>query len=466
MSGPKVVRIVTEEEKIAICETQVASLSSAISSFIAFLEQNDLATDEIKNKYRDKLAYYKNLATPENYQRIPALVQREIDYIQSEKERFADARISEATIRAKAIRNLAESIKTLEMISKSANVEIDDDINLTHSQINRLNGDQLEALKNNIAERLSELQSARKASQTKVPLKEEHQEVRARLQHDSSVQSFSEWKLFQVSTEKTSGEDNRFDVALAELAAIDLADEAKNEFFSRLDNVYSETSVTRRKLKLDSLMLDIAKTVRDHRKEITLLDKLSLIKEKLLILENREAYDLVGQIEKAMSMGGNQALENMLVAAEGRVERIIRAISITKGKEALINALSALGYQVIEGMQTAIVENGQLIVKKPAQDTYGVELQPIASTGRFQLRMVSGIPDNQRSTSEDASEETAWCNDLAQIREVLADVGVELEIEKALDPGAVPVKHSQFMADLVERTRQRIDTSGRTFSNE
>ena len=150
-------------------------------------------------------------------------------------------------------------------------------------------------------------------------------------------------------------------------------------------------------------------------------------------------------------------------SVKGEVERLIKLSSVQVGKDALTNALNSLGYQVIEGMQTAVVENGRLIVKKSVQERYGVELQPIASSGRFQLRMVSGLSDSERNKNDDAAEEKTWCSDSVDIRDSLAIVGVELEIEKAIEPGATAVMHSRLMSDLMQRDQSVASSTRKVF---
>jgi len=106
-------------------------------------------------------------------------------------------------------------------------------------------------------------------------------------------------------------------------------------------------------------------------------------------------------------------------------------------------------------METAVVENGRIIVKKPVQQAYGVEVQEIGVTGKFQLRLVSGIPDSERSAREDIEEEEKWCEDLAKIRDLLKEAEIELEIEKALEPGSATVKYSETISNSLSQSRHR-----------
>jgi len=88
MSGPKVVRIVTEEEKIAICNSQLAILSSSSNALISWLEKEGLNTEQIEDSLNNKIIKYQSYAIPENYRALPAKVAKEVDFISAEKERY------------------------------------------------------------------------------------------------------------------------------------------------------------------------------------------------------------------------------------------------------------------------------------------------------------------------------------------------------------------------------------------
>ena len=130
-----------------------------------------------------------------------------------------------------------------------------------------------------------------------------------------------------------------------------------------------------------------------------------------------------------------------------------------------LEALRSFGYRVSGGMNTAVVENGKLIVKKPSEDVYGVEVQSVAATGKFQIRLVSALSENERSAKDDAEEERRWCRDLENISKTLAESGVELGNEKALEPGAQAVKQSSSMADMLEREERRDSVKRNTLEN-
>ena len=87
MSGPKVVRVVTIEEKIAICETQLALLNASVQSLSRYLDVHGIKDEKLKSNLEKKIEHYKAIATPDSFRKIPGQIQRELDYISSEQTR-------------------------------------------------------------------------------------------------------------------------------------------------------------------------------------------------------------------------------------------------------------------------------------------------------------------------------------------------------------------------------------------
>ncbi|MGH1484708.1 MAG: hypothetical protein ACRBCI_00730 [Cellvibrionaceae bacterium] len=459
MSGPKVVRIITEEEKMAICETQVALLSAAIQSLFHYLESHGKEDEKLEVKLRGKLEHYKKLATPDKYREIPRIIERELDYISSELNRLQDKALEEAKSRRRRIRHLSESIETLQMLTSGS--DIDPSILLKHSQLCEKNDAELSEIEQKVSSGLSELSSQCMKEQADINLTAEQKEIQDRLVSAENEVSVSEWKLISAALDKGGNKSNRIDIVMAELDEMDFPESRKIEYQNQLDSIYEEKSNQQRALLLDSLVINLAKESKKYKQVRKIRHDLSMIKAQVDILNGEKATQLSQQIDKALKSSSIDVLEKMLEAATGKVAEITTALSVEKGRGALLKALESLGYKLIEGMETAVVENGRLVVKKPAEEVYGVEVHPIAAAGKFQLRLVSGLPNSERSTKNDAAEEERWCDDLVKIRKSLAKSGIDLEIEKALDPGTAAVRHSTVMAEMLESERRIIQTNRR-----
>jgi hypothetical protein len=460
MSGPKVVRVVTEEEKIAISETQIALLSASIQSVIRYLDSHGIKDEKLKAKLWEKLEHYKKLATPDKYREIPGKIQRELDYISSELNRVQSKELEEARSRRRRIRNLSESIKTLQMLVSSSGSDVDSTVYLMNSELFDKSDIELSEIEQKVYSKLSALSNKRKNVRGEVNFTPEQKEIQSRLTTSDDDVSVSEWKLVSAELDSSDAKITRIDTLMAELDEMEFPKSRKIEYQRQLDRISEEKKNHQRALLLDSLVIKLAKESREYERILKARHALALIKAQVDILKGENATWLSRQIDKAIESEDISVLENMLKATPGKLAEIITARTIKQGREALIEALESLGYSVSEGMETAVVENGKLVVKKPAEEVYGVEVQTIAATGKFQLRLVSGLPDNERSAKDDVAEEERWCDDLAKIRKSLAESGVDLKIEKALDPGTVAVRHSSILTEVLERER-RIATTGR-----
>ena len=110
-------------------------------------------------------------------------------------------------------------------------------------------------------------------------------------------------------------------------------------------------------------------------------------------------------------------------------------------RRAVLQGLASLGYEVSEGMATAWVQGGQLVLRKAANADYGVELGGGTKTERLQVRAVAfGGGQVERNTLRDRDMEATWCSEFQQLRTLLSKSGGGIEIEHALPVGAMPLK--------------------------
>ena len=107
-------------------------------------------------------------------------------------------------------------------------------------------------------------------------------------------------------------------------------------------------------------------------------------------------------------------------------------------RAAVLQGLAKLGYAVHEGMETAWVESGRVVVQKPNLDGYGVELSGPPDAERLQVRTVALEED--RDTSRDLDAEHLWCGDFTKLKDDLALAGSRVLVDRALGVGAVPLK--------------------------
>ena len=106
-------------------------------------------------------------------------------------------------------------------------------------------------------------------------------------------------------------------------------------------------------------------------------------------------------------------------------------------------------------MATAWAENGRIVVRKPNEKGYGVELGAVEDAERVQVQLVSFEPSSDASkASQDRDRETIWCSEFSRLQSLLEKSGTSLHIEKALPVGAKPLKQVQEPSITSERSRR------------
>ena len=106
-------------------------------------------------------------------------------------------------------------------------------------------------------------------------------------------------------------------------------------------------------------------------------------------------------------------------------------------------------------MATAWVTGGQLVLRKPANPGYGVELSGGSQSDVLQVRAVGiGNPAETRDPGRDGDMETLWCGEFERLQSLVAKSGGNLSIESARPVGQYPLKvvadlgHSQVQDDV------------------
>jgi len=105
-------------------------------------------------------------------------------------------------------------------------------------------------------------------------------------------------------------------------------------------------------------------------------------------------------------------------------------------REALLLGLAELGYTAGEDMVTLLEKEGRIVLRKDA--SYGIELAGSASSPRMQLRVVSF--SDREDAEADREAESIWCSEVQSLQEKARASGMDIVLEVAKEPGEVPVK--------------------------
>lgn len=282
------------------------------------------------------------------------------------------------------------------------------------------------------------------AAQTRGTLEEKGREERlvtaaAEFRPSATPVALRDWLAAQAGSAKPD-KDHRLTNLLAEIEAwgepADLA-----AFLDRARAIPSESDRNRRELLTDSLVLDLSEYRRSQRRRIELNARLQEALAALEPFRSPEAAEWrmrVGR-ETLGEMSGAEALvaevDAWCAAEEKREDAELR-------RRAMLSALSELGYEVREGMAVAWADEGRLVVRKPSDTKYGVELVSPGDASALQARVVAfdypGRGEGDRQHEKEVEE--AWCSDVGRMQDLMNRAGCEAEIRKATPAGAVRLK--------------------------
>ena len=100
-------------------------------------------------------------------------------------------------------------------------------------------------------------------------------------------------------------------------------------------------------------------------------------------MKSPEAASLRSEIGENLSGAstGNEA--ELVKRADFLIEAEVRAMAAEERRRAVLEGLASLGYEVSEGMATAWVKDGRVVLRKAANPGYGVELSGGSTVGSF-----------------------------------------------------------------------------------
>lgn len=275
------------------------------------------------------------------------------------------------------------------------------------------------------------------ATGTEAGLSDAQRELAEALKSGEAQQSFDQWRAAQTEAERDP-RLHRLDRHVAELEL--LAGEAvAAPFLARIESLEREPDRVRRNLLLDSLLLDLGEACRADAQWRRQRAELELqIADAVAVLDPAVVAELRDAFEAAVAARNPARITALQARIEAMITEEVEAHAARSCRQAVLEALAGLGYEVHEGMETAWAEDGRLALRKTATPGYGVELGGRAADGRMQMRAVTF--DRQRDRGRDRDIETLWCTDYRQLEQHLHDTGGSVRIERALEVGEVPLK--------------------------
>jgi hypothetical protein len=440
MSGPKVVRIVTRDEVIAICQGHLAQAEAALAEWVRIGQRNATVSPSEVAQAEARLQRLRKLLEDERFLDLQKQAPQEVAFlIADQQERLLTAVAVAAQARTTDRRRAEAASALLAALRKNGKpipAQVEEDLQSAADG----RGDASRAMAAGFKLLGSEAED--RSAETLA--------LAQRLKDGSKELSLETW----ISSQRQSAADPaivRLEKALAELSLL-TKPEVATPLADRLGDLAKEASESRRSLLLDSLEIDLNRVLSEARRRHQLTHSLQLTIAELSQCGATSVADLSARSAAATSvdeLAGLLAHAHTLLAKE-REDYAARA-----RRAAVLQSLASLGYEVTEGLSTAWVEQGRVVLRKAAQPDYGVEINGDLTASRVQVRAVAftdgaGGPDPARD--EDA--ERMWCGDVAKLQSQLAQAGGELVIERAHAIGATPLKRV-IAAGAGDRNRAR-----------
>jgi hypothetical protein len=438
MSGPKVFHVVTREELVARCEAHLRQLDAAIAEWTKACKRNGAADADDTEAVASRRDALRRMLKDGRFSEIQKQVPAELSFLRAD----AQARIERAVAAAaQAMQNRRRTAHTaralLEALRKSGRRVPDDLRRALESTVSIANAEAAMA-------RAFALLAPVAASSVAT---DRQRELASKLGRDEKRATLAEWLASQPSLAE-GGSYLQIDRHLAELSALDVD---PSPFMARAAAIARELP-SRQALLADSLLLEQADAVKGARERSARVRDLRERAAELAQCSSAVAQALLGRIEVAIAAKDGSSAPALLANADALVQEELRLLAADARRRAVLQGLASLGYEVSEGMATAWVQGGHVVLRKAAAPDYGVELGGGMKSERLQVRAVAfGSAQTPRNTLRDRDVEAIWCSEFEQLRTLLSKTGGVIEIEHALPVGATPLK-------LIEDLKRRDET--------
>lgn len=438
MSGPKVVRIVTPQERQIIKDRWLSQLAYALKRTEDYARNNNLLDIDLEKGLAETYGHFAKL-TIDDYLQIEQEVPQQIEYLNAELKKLQKKVASERTTDWDSFKHLKSTHNELKALSIENNITIE-----PFNAPSIITKSHLATYKSQIDDLYELLQK----SISKVDeLSEEQLDMQQRLSQGDSMLSVTAWK------EKLPGTKSRLKKLEDTLKDMYVHEMSQDKIQALIDRCgLLDSSEANYEVQLDSLIIDAADFTKN---ELALREAREDLSNSLLLIETLgEDFKFISQWREKLE---NSSLTDLLeTAAKAREfykntseNRIVEA-----RRKAIKSALEKAGYTINETMQTAWVEDGRLVVKKESNSLYGVEIMSPTNLSRIQARVVADENrSNERSPSLDKNEEETWCDNIDHIRTLLADEDLEIIIDKMEEPGAIPLKEVPLNSGYAARSQ-------------
>ena len=234
----------------------------------------------------------------------------------------------------------------------------------------------------------------------------------------------------------------KLDSLLAKMAVLqDTAGWA--DLMRRVESIRAEDDPSRRRSLYENLVLDASRRLTELRAIEQWLAAVDCLLADAAPYAGTAVDQVVAELRDLRRAGRIVPLEPwQLRLAETQQHELVR-LERERRRRAILESLTELGYETSEGMGTALVRAGKLVVRKPGESDYAIEVVANQDLSQLQTAMVrysdsTDLTEQQRLRDHEREEE--WCADHARIREKIAQHGLTAKFKMQLPAGAHPVR--------------------------
>lgn len=425
MSGPKAFRIVTRAEVIAICRRDLARLEATIENWSLACKRNGTIEQQDIDKVMARRDALRRLLDADRFVELQKQVAGEISFLNTDIERRAE-RAAQAEVRSRQDlrRTKAAAVAVIARLEASG-IQVPDSLQVELRSASR---DRLDAA---VSKALLLLQPANRPQ----GVTEGQRELAQRLGAGEGRVTLEDW-MSQHAQDNADPVLSRVDNLLGELQGLGVD---PSPFSARITALETEAP-SRQALVADSLLLDLTATVKTARERQRLVAELRERQAELSQMKSPDAVALLADIARALGAESGREAE-LIRRADMLIEAEVRAIAAEERRRTVLEGLASLGYEVSEGMATAWVKGGRVVLRKAANPGYGVELSGGGQSDLLQVRAVGiGDPAVARDRVRDQDMETIWCGEFERLQALVAKGGGSLSIQTAHPVGQYPLK--------------------------
>ncbi|MDR2209140.1 MAG: hypothetical protein LBE22_09250, partial [Azoarcus sp.] len=395
MSGVKVVRVLTREERMAPSLKLLKTLGREIARY----DTQCAAQDELQQELKATRARFEALAQEVQeanwFDTLEDSLRAEIAFVQEKRERARQAQLEKL------------SLARLQQYLKQY-----------------LQAQLQEAVAQQRAHYADE-QGAKDLTETQRALLQQMRDVSDEASGEEQAIS---WEAMLAAIPEPVSRLERT------MAALELLHPALAESFgARLAELHTQSlTQTAHNMARDTLYMELAEAVKTQQEIRQAVEALEDI-----VSQAEFPPPVMAAIEHAIAARDLASLLRLRDQISTHIETREAETFARLRREALLEGLAELGYTPGENMDALLEKEGRIVLRNNRQTGYGVELAA-SSSPRVQLRVVS--LSDRHNAEADHEAESALCQDVEVLQEKARARGMDIALEISKKPGEVPVK--------------------------